>query len=409
MIRFPAAPDSAHPQYLWNNQEYIVRMLNQNALKIGIDEIEDQVTIYTTPENSLNVVANGAADFPVYSLHGVFDTNLTRWVYLRADGAEFYISDQQPEYNQYMHGWYHNENRAVVFIDGDKPNRFRAVLMDTYNAHYEYNLRIADTGGDLVFEKYTGGLVPIFLPSGKYRFEIRGGRGGRGGDGWSGHQGGAGAIADLFIFKLTLYKDITLAGYVGFDGTNGQGFQERRVTVTSGRNITSSMQGTSGGGGSSGEDSYLLYERRLLAESIGGAGGGGTMIVAGLYISSQISYFAGAGGGGSGSGVAGNGSYQYQSGSNPGGLSAAQRGTLELGGGGSPGSWVNTLDWGIAGGAGENRGTSRRRNGGNSPQIRERRVNNSWGNNYIGPSYGGSGVYNTSSGHILVYRLGSVA
>jgi len=402
LIQFPYEPESQHPQYLYNEQEFIMRMLMQHSIGISLEETASQVTVSHNPVLSHNFTAHGAADFPSRNISAQFSTSSTRWIYLRANGNEFYLSSQQPSYNQYLHGWYHPTlaDRAVVFIDSEQPANYRCFIMDTYNSMYEYNSRIADTGGDLFFHKgfgsvtdANGGTWSRTLLPGRYRFEIRAGKGGNGGtSGYANNNiaGGVGALGQIVIHKLTIISRITINGYVGFDGSHGENGKYK--TAIAGRIVYDIATG--GGGGSSGENTFIQIENSVLAEAIGGAGGGGSN--AGNYAGGNLTggfLSSGAGGGGAGFGVGGNGKIKDSD------VNAGLGGTVDNGGAGQQSVNGNGL-------SGQNRGTLRRRNGGNSP---------SWGGGVAGvnvtvdASLGGTSILNTTQGYIKIIRTGDIA
>lgn len=149
---FPYLPESNHPQYLWNEQEYIIRMLNQNANGIAITNSTNSVTISLANTESQNFISHGSIDFANNELTATFSTLTTRWIYLRADGSELYESSHRPEYNQYLHGHYRNGDRAVVFINSSLPWNQRAVVMDSFNSHFQYDQTVPTTEGTLIWE-----------------------------------------------------------------------------------------------------------------------------------------------------------------------------------------------------------------------------------------------------------------
>ena len=293
LTRFPHEPASNHPQYLWNRHEYIIRMLSQNANGIGIDERSQEVVVNLQPESSLNLVANGAADFPNKTQYSdLFTTTITHWIYLRADGAGFFSSNNAPRYNQYLHGHYDDEgNRAVVFINAHLPIGQRAIVMDSFNSLLEYNTRLPTmTPENLYMEFTTRGFFNRRLRAGGYVIQIRGGRGGNGGnvppipfaerpfdlpDLWA--WGGVGAQATITTFNLILFDSMDLTFRVGGDGAHGQ--NGRYWWILNGEERHDISQGA--GGGASGEDSYISGMGRRIqeSESIGGAGAGGGLFV----------------------------------------------------------------------------------------------------------------------------------
>ena len=357
--RFPHSFESAHPQFLWNNQEFIIRMLNQNKIGIGINESGSSVIVYLTPGNSLNFVANGGADFPLSSITKSFDTSSLKWIYLKADTTAFTESGTQPVYNNYLHGWYDsNGNRAVVFINPDQPAGYKAILMDTFNYKFQYDMFIHDTNyikvmydaddlNDISIEK------SVVLEPGNYRFEMRGGKGGDGGSTsaqtWvtrGSAEGGKGIIAKDFTFKIKLNETITVIVSRGGNGNKGDdgngGYITRIIHIGTYQYYMTDGRAVSGGGGSSGEDSRIMYNDKLLFVARGGAGGGGASAVAvdfgdifGSYFYLMEALMLGPGGGGAGSGTAEQGGYPENSPYIP---TRAQPGNENIGGIGGRGS-----------------------------------------------------------------------
>jgi len=287
MIRFPLQPENNHPQYLWNEQEFIIRMLHQHKIGISMDENATQVTVSFDPALSLNFVAKGAVDFKKYNTNrtATFSTNSTFWIYLKEDGSGFYASgSDKPAYNQYTHGWYRaNGDRAVVFCDPDQEAGFRCMIMDSFNCHYEYEQRIPDTGGDLVFEikdnqitDDINGSEPITLVPGSYRFELTAGSGGRGGG--ADDTGGRGCDGQKVIYKLNTYNTLKLKGIRGGNGARGSDRKYYRWQDTDwfGGITSDNLLMTACGGGSSGSDTMLMFfDGTPIITAIGGAGGGG--------------------------------------------------------------------------------------------------------------------------------------
>lgn len=331
-LQFPYEPENSHPHYLWNEQEYVLRMLMQHSIGVSIDETANYVTVSHNPALSLNFTANGPADFPSHNITEQFATNQTIWIYLKADGTQFYSSSQPPKYNQYLHGWYHSSlaDRAVVFIDSEQPANYRCFIMDSQNCMTEYDWRIPDyQSGDIsFFEKTTlGEFATVPLTPGNYRIHIKGGRGGNGGANANfNHSGGNGTDSEEIILKIRVVSTIRLNGLVGANGDHGkQGgshyWRSEAARQTIAQN-TYTVYGyndffAAGGGGSSGEDSFIKISDNgvLLAKSIGGAGGGGAAAIitdiSGTYPSGTVFVkrrMYGAGGGGAGSGNAQNGS-----------------------------------------------------------------------------------------------------
>ena len=306
LIRFPQEPEFDHPQHLWNEQEFIIRMLNQHKIGIGIIENNTQATVTIQPGQSLNMVANGAVEFDRINNNLAFTANTNRmgWIYLAADGARFYLEPNlRPIYNQYLHGLYRNNgDRAVVFIDHEAPAGSRAMLMDSFNAHFEHEQRIPMHGGTL----YRTITVPnswqnVSLRPGSYRFEIAGGFGGRGGNA-SSILGGMGVLGQTAVLRINLYAGTTFTCRLGGNGNNGQ--DGRAVaTPTGGANR---VIAAGGGGGASGGDSRILGSNgSILLNAWGGSGGGGASAHPGLPVGTRAT--ASPGGGGGGNGTAGNG------------------------------------------------------------------------------------------------------
>jgi hypothetical protein len=294
-IKFPLTSEYEHPQYKWNEQEFILRMLYQNRIAISLSENNSQVTVSFDPALSLNFVAKGAVDFKKYNTNrtATFNTNKSFWIYLREDGSGFYEETfVKPDYNQYIHGWYRsNGDRAVVFVDPEQQAGYRAMLMDSFNCHYQYEQRIPDTGGDVIWEIYNySDLIPSFsglIIPGSYRFHLKGGKGGNGG--WQRNNsnqnvpdngtGGKGSEGQLIIWKLNIYNQTKFTGFRGGEGEQGK-FTEGVAWLEEGYGFLGlegrswSLQ-TGAGGGSSGSNSRLLSEDTILIDALGGAGGGG--------------------------------------------------------------------------------------------------------------------------------------
>jgi len=312
VIRFPGLPESNHPHYLWNRQEYVVRMLHQNRIGLGVWEEGGRVIVSGRAADGMNVVAHGAADIICAEFLEGFDSDVTGtgWVYIRLDGSGVYFSRDRPMYNIYLDGWYHPDNhpygdRAVVFIDGELPQGRRAIVMDSSNSMNEYDMRNPDTGGDLVWEitaPSDQGWQSMLLTPGNYRFELRGGNGGRGGSAGEGSIetpaiGGTGGQGQVIVRKTRITRSVTFLGLLGGNGQDGQPGN----SLFHGSPLPF-LYATGGGGGSSGGDTRLRtddtdIDTSLMLNAMGGAGGGGA--VHGHAIPS-FTGINGAGGGGAG-------------------------------------------------------------------------------------------------------------
>jgi len=328
--RFPENNESNHPHYLWNNQEYIIRMLHQNRIGISISETSSIVKVSLLPTDSKNVIANGSADI-FSSFYNEFPTGNTRWIYIKLDGSEMYISGTTPVYNQYLHGWYNNStgDKAIIFIDSEQEAGYRCIVLDSVNALFEYNRYIPNSGyEELIYESSVGGLSPpIKLNPGNYRFILRGGKGGKGGNctifpSPTTFYGGNGAISVQQTLKITLREEVYITVYIGFDGTDGQDQNDWGTWVYSQQIISNTYwttrytNGAGAGGGSSGEDSIItiasgILSSKQLLKSYGGAGGGGatrrTLPINDDTTYESITNVVAPGGGGAGSGIADNG------------------------------------------------------------------------------------------------------
>jgi len=334
VIKWPHPPESSHKQHLWNEQEYVVRMLTQSSAGIGIEEGSAEVTIFADPAKSMNHVSNGPVDYPLPpEAHAAsFKTNETRWVYVNAAGA-FYADNVRPEWHPILHGWYRpwpNEaDRAIVFIDPDLECGSRAIVMDSFNSMFEHDQRIPDTWNEppvweispeqeMLWQTYE--LLP-----GNYLFELCGGRGGCGGAGEvtasassaRGGKGGAGAKGQALICKIRTLRPVFFQAFVGRDGNDGK--NGNRITRWSHTNSRTSRPpaATGGGGGASGYDTLLrfLNNEAPIARALGGAGGGGGGAVIALQhqrqnlrkVLARVSTGAVSGGGGGGAGYGGAG------------------------------------------------------------------------------------------------------
>ena len=455
---FPNASESDHPHSLWNEQEYIIRMLNQNAIGIGFDETGNEVTVSMMNNNSMNFIAYGSADFPSPQVSLKRSTDTTGWIYKAPDGSNFVFRsglENRPVYDQYIHGWYHprEEMRAVMFIDGELPPGQRCIIMDSPNSMYEYDNRIPDDEYiDIVYNAAERGDISnvrtIKLTKGNYRFELRGGRGGNGGGTGDNSllqgqaSGGRGARGEKVIIKMRILEDVTINCYRGADGNDGDSGGGAHYTKTQTIEFgphTSPLQlknliceSLSGGGGASGEDTRIVLNNIAIMIARGGAGGGGaTAIVKNvgtlgfipdmtIYVStSNLAY--GPGGGGSGSGNAQQGNYPSNSPYIP---TRAQPGNINTGGAGGKSSsyyYLHQYSEGGIAGKGSNSGQS----GQNMNVIANQRAGGDAGTDgqiEVGPyatgsslnaiitAKGGSGTKSDaqgnliSSGEMIIYR-----
>jgi len=424
--RFPQRPESNHPQYLWNEQEYIIRMLTQNRIGVSLEETTEHIIISLQPDISMNVLAHGPTDFlKNNNARSIFLTDNLKWIYFRQTDLSFYEDRLNiPNYNPFLHGWYHpvNNDRAVAFIDPELARGIRCTLMDTPNAMNEWNSRISLTDGQEVFYKNSGGAFQWLLEPGRYRFEVRGGRGGNGGaagmplnatDEQRHERGGLGAMAPLSIHRITLLSELMVTGYVGFNGNHGE---NGRISVFNLSGVDYTIA-SSGAGGASGEDSFVHIAGILLTESIGGAGAGGSGLdnYTGIRIDEirerRAAYISsGPGGGGAGSGTAQDGTIFPAVFPDLGvGLSIpARRGTLNNGG---DGALENEFprNWQLPGQAGENRRTTN--------QTGQVRINRNGGDSLgftfewekVEGAIGGRSVMSDTNGYVRIVKTGMVA
>jgi len=401
MMRFPPPlppPDPRfsrwgghHPQFLWNNQEFVLRMLTQNACGIGMFEKGNRVRVSLKPEESRNVVAFGPADICGPSLENggkvphielETDTDTVKWIYCRMNGSGFYCSTDRPRYCSIHHGWYHETNRhewgrdrAVVFIDAELPPGFRCIVMDSPNSMFEYDVRNPDTGGELVWEitaPSDGGWESRLLTPGNYRFELRGGNGGRGGgivptggaNLLNPPAGGAGGRGQVLVCKIRILAPTTFFGLLGGDGEQGED-GEFHASIPNG--FIPRQYITGGGGGSSGGDTRLRIGDRLINNALGGAGGGGAVTLSSI----GSNWANGAGGGGAGNPTGAEDGAVGSNALNP-SVAGGRAGTITAGGEGGLGL-TNDNVWagnsGQRGDNGQNIDAATRRNGGSSRSI----------------------------------------
>jgi len=217
-------------------------MLTQSAVGVSVDEsfAADTVTISAHPDVSMNHISLGPVGV-VTSAQIVRNTTQSGWVYVTEAGAFYFEANVRPLYNPIFHGWYRDAqgmgDRAIAFIDPDLPRGHRTIVMDSPNSMLEYDQRIPDTGGELVYDSSTSG-VPlsqfspvITLAPGNYRFEVRGGRGGNGGSvlhtsaltaEWvMPASGGNGANGRILAFKISLLENLNIQCYCGANGAHG--------------------------------------------------------------------------------------------------------------------------------------------------------------------------------------------
>ena len=423
VVRFTGLPETGHPHYLWNEQEYIVRMLFQNRIGISVWEADGNVMVSSRAVDSFNFVAHGGADIPVASnIHTGFDSSVTGWIYLRLNGSGVYRETTRPIYSQYLHGWYHpsSGDRAIVFIHGELPVNRRAIVMDSSNSMFEYDTRMPPgnerwsiahqiiTPHDTLFTTFT-------LEPGVYRFELRGGNGGNGGaGGWARVQGnisginpvpgGDGGISVAVVYELILHHTAVFQAILGGNGNSGTAGDGRgRFAAGGSGDIPGEFILTGGGGGSSGGDTILrTADGRILAVSRGGAGGGGApgaVLFPDLRPGRDTFEITGGGGGGAGVPNGGDiGSWTPNNGDEIVGNGGAGGSDPN---GGTGGQAVNIGNWAGAdvGQNGESIGIGNRRNGGNSPNINNPR----WGGSIVQGGQGGIGFIGTS-GHFRIRK-----
>ena len=331
--RFPFEPESSHPQYLWNEHEYIVRMLTMNKIGANIYENGNNATINFAPNNSMSIIAWGSSEIITSSSY-TFPTTSTGFIYLTFSennlisgnsGNLSTVVQDEPEWNSMLHGWYHrNRGRAIVFIDSSLQPGERCVLMDSFNSLYEWKHRVPVNGGVLAFPEPPAGEIQYHrLRKGRYRFIIQGGQGGGGGDAllndmqpgsgstytnyWELMPGGKGGTAPILTETLVLLEDLMITVLRGVDGGKGANARGYHWWTTSGT-VQHRFYGRGAGGGASGQDTYVLIGDTFFLRSIGGAGGGGSAANLKSVLSRNYGFHAtGPGGGGAGSGSANNG------------------------------------------------------------------------------------------------------
>jgi len=419
VIRFPGLPESGHPQYLWNEQEYIIRELFKNRIGLGVWEEGGDVMVSSRAADSLNVVAHGAADIICAEFLEGFDSDVTGtgWVYIRLDGSGVYFSRDRPRYSQYLHGWYHPDNfpygdRAVVFIDAELPQGRRAIVMDSSNSMFEYDTRNPDTGGDLVWEidaPSDHGWQSMLLTPGNYRFELRGGNGGRGGNVGQDSAavenpalGGSGGQGQVFVWKTRITRLVAFLGLLGGDGEQGQD----GTTDTSWSAILPFRTFVvGGGGGSSGGDTRLRMDDTdtgtpLMLNALGGAGGGGAIALN----PSGTTWANGAGGGGAGNPAGAEDGAVAFPGVSP-AVVGGRAGTITNGGEGGSGlrnnnNWAG--DSGQRGDNGQNIDAATRRNGGSSRSMQV--APGGTVVPFVVPGAAGGSRINGTSGYFRCYR-----
>jgi hypothetical protein len=335
-LKFPLPPESDHPQYLWNEQEYIIRMLTQNKIGIGVSEDNTYISLYLTPEKSTGSISKGPVNIVPVNTFAQFPTNTTQWIYVNSSNLTFYTSTKKPVWNNYLHGWYYSDqtlDRAVVFIDPNQIIGYRGIILDSFNAHYQYEHRIPDTGGTLVFDAhainpntgvdYVTVQTTLYLTPGSYRFEMKAGKGGNGGSStqWNINSttglnnaaqwdegGGAGVDGAAAVYKITIVDPLwvtLLCGGNGQNAVNGVFYENAAIQLT-GYNFQYVC--ASGSGGSSGQDTAVLQNNRQLFRVLGGSGGGGSLSYYtndGNYGVHSMQSGAGGGGGGHGHGAEG--------------------------------------------------------------------------------------------------------
>jgi hypothetical protein len=429
IIKFPGNEESYHPQYLWNNFEYVIRMLTQNKIGISINEPAsgNHVIISASSSNSMNNVAFGPVEI-IPETQRDLSTSTTQWIYCRLTSKIFQLENVRPAWNSILHGWYHpkTSDRAVCFIDASLPQGQRVIAMDSFNSMFDYDTFVPDSpAGVLVYEAPAdaslGKPITKTLPAGKYRFEVKGGTGGKGGNCpggayWYSVNGGAGGIAPSHVLKFRLQDNFTFIIQRGVDGEDGQPAVGGIFNETAGSVVTHTLYSRSAGGGASGQDSYVQFTDGIdLIRSIGGAGGGGAYAVTnqdysgtniiGTILHIYRAWFEGPGGGGAGSDSentaqdGGTGPVNNTTNIFPvSDLYIGKKGEASIGGRGG-----RSYPWGTGPNNGSNDGFSGqdylagdRRNGGDSAGI-------PLSMNYNRPQGGATGK-STSSGHVEIWR-----
>jgi hypothetical protein len=370
------------------------------------------------------------------SISGSASNNVTNYIYAIPSGSGdqstllFQYSTTTPTWNAAKGGWYSGNNRAIakLFYSSNGPVYGGKVILDSFNAMMFINTKqdVPVTGGWMASQGGVNQETIVTLPSGLYRYELKGGTGGSGGNGGKVDggtaTGGAGAEGEIKTgeFKVGIAATCLLStGGNGADGGNGG-------DVSSG--ITAG--GGGGGGGSSGGGSYIVFNDFLvfaLGGSGGGGGGGDTD-----YDLNTAGSGGGGGGGGYGSGEKGHDSSKIASGGGGGGNGGTAgnggKGGLGVGTGGYGGGGSGYLSGAAAGGSygiyGGNGGGSGGSGGASKKKALDpsstdteiqapiRKFYNAYQGGGGGGGGGGSGgnggggLKSTSSGYARIYRVG---
>ena len=325
VVRFPFTKESDHPQYIWNEHEYIARVLTQNAIGMGFVENDNEtVTIDTSPNMSRGNDAWGLSEFILQPDIYTITTDTTKFIYVTADGI-YRERTEEPKYNSILHGWYNSDftARAVMLIDHNRPVKYRCILLDSPNSLFEYkNIMFTDRilidNMPVLTPNYP---VILFLPPGTYLFEMKGGKGGKGGRGGgvvgtpgnnqycASGPGGEGAEGQIITKYVTFSESMELQLLLGGGGEDGANGVYKNYEAVILNKYKFHVLGQAGAGASSGQDTVVINNKNqaVIFRALGGSGGGGGNCCAcgyDQYVEQMRYVFAGGGGGGAGFGKA---------------------------------------------------------------------------------------------------------
>jgi hypothetical protein len=372
---------------------------------------------------------------------GTAAANAVNYIYAVPSGAScsFAYSPAAPSFDPAKGGWYSGNNRAIakLFFTGNQFNG--KVILDSYDAMSKVNTEqpIPTSGGSHIADGGIDSITAVWLSTGAYRVELKGGNGGKGGGGGNDGQatysapGGAGVAGETITprtFRITVaIPAYLLTGADGGDGGDGDSYS----------GSGGFGGGGGGGGGGSGEGSaFLCGTKSLIARGGSGGGGGGGQ---GL----EEGRGGGGGGGGAGEGVGGAGTSVSGTRNGSGGTGGNNG---QGGNGGTPSSLAGGSIIPGGGGGGSNNGsgageaaqkggngtsTSSGKGGGTkggsaAPSAQFSMVNTGWVPDFIvsptsmgsyaggggggaggNKGYGGNGggLKSTSSGYARLYKL----